>query len=135
MKDFHHNYGVSEKTGGGIRANALSANPATITCLANDVGYKYIFSEQIAVLASAGDLLLVLSGSGESHNLVEALKQAKKMDVTTSAILGFSGGECKSLADVAVHFELYDMQQSEDLQLIIGHMLTRWLKSEGNVQD
>ena len=48
-------YGVAKRTGGGIRAVALAANPAVMTCLANDVGYEHIFSEQLAVLANEGD--------------------------------------------------------------------------------
>jgi D-sedoheptulose 7-phosphate isomerase len=120
-------YGVARRTGGGIRTLALSANPAVITCLANDVGYDSVFSEQLAVQGQKGDLLVVLSGSGNSPNIVKVLEQAKAMDVTSFAILGYSGGRCKPLADVAIHFPIDDMQISEDLQLIVGHMIMQWL--------
>jgi D-sedoheptulose 7-phosphate isomerase len=120
-------YGVAKRTGGGIKALALSANPAVITCLANDVGYDYIFSEQLAVQGGEGDLLVVLSGSGNSPNIVNVLQQAKLMKIRSFAILGFNGGQCKELADVAIHFPVEDMQIAEDLQLVVGHMLMRWL--------
>lgn len=120
-------YGVAKKTGAGIKATALSANQAVMTCLANDIDYASVFSEQLAVFAQSGDILIVLSGSGNSPNIIKVVEQAKEMSVTTYAILGFSGGKCKTLADVAIHFPIDDMQIAEDMQLIVGHMLMQWL--------
>lgn len=120
-------YGIAKRPGGGLRVNALSANPAVITCLANDIGYDRIYSEQLSVLANPGDVLIVLSGSGNSPNIVAALEQAKAMKVKSYAILGFTGGRCKELTDVPIHFPVDDMQISEDLQLVVGHMLMQWL--------
>ena len=120
-------YGVAKRTGGGMKVLALSENPAVITCLANDVGYESIFSEQLAVHGEKGDLLIVLSGSGNSPNIVKVLKQSKTMGIKSFAILGYSGGRSKSLADVAIHFSIDDMQISEDMQLIVGHMIMQWL--------
>ena len=120
-------YGVAKRTGGGLRAVALSANPAVMTCLANDVGYDYIYSEQLAVLANEGDILVVLSGSGNSPNIIAALDCAKEKKVKSYAILGSAGGKAKSCADVAIHFPVNDMQIAEDLQLVVGHMLMQWL--------
>ena len=110
-----------------MKVLALSANPAVITCLANDVGYESIFSEQLAVHGEKGDLLIVLSGSGNSPNIVKVLEQSKTMGIKSFAILGYSGGRSKSLADVAIHFSIDDMQISEDMQLIVGHMIMQWL--------
>jgi D-sedoheptulose 7-phosphate isomerase len=120
-------YGIAKKTGGGLRVHALPANAAVLTCLANDVGYENIFAEQLAVLGRPGDLLIVLSGSGNSPNVVKVLEQAKAMQIESCAILGYSGGKCKELADILIHFPVDDMQISEDLQLIVGHMLMQWL--------
>lgn len=120
-------YGVAKRTGGGIRAVALAANPAVMTCLANDVGYEHIFSEQLAVLANEGDLLVALSGSGNSPNILRVLAQSNAMGVKSYAILGFSGGKAKEIVDVAIHFPVDDMQIAEDLQLVVGHMLMQWL--------
>ena len=120
-------YGIAKTTGGGLRVMALSANSAVMTCLANDIGYDRIFSEQLAVQAQKGDLLIALSGSGNSGNILRVLEQARVMGVGSFAILGFSGGKSKQLADVAIHFPVDDMQIAEDLQLIVGHMVMQWL--------
>lgn len=120
-------YGVSKTHGSGLRVNALSSNSAVITCLANDEGYDAIFALQLAVQARKDDVLIVLSGSGNSPNIVKALEQARKMGLRSYAILGYRGGEAKALADVPIHFEVEDMQLAEDLQLVVGHMLMQWL--------
>jgi len=120
-------YGISKQLGSGIRISALSANPSVVTCLANDCGYDAIFSMQLAVQARAGDVLIVLSGSGNSPNIVSAIEQARKMQLKTYAIVGYDGGKAKAMADVPIHFDVHDMQISEDLQLIVGHMVMQWL--------
>ena len=123
-------YGVAKCTGGGIKAVALSANPAIITCLANDVGYDSIYSEQLAVLGNEGDILIALSGSGNSPNIVKVLEEARARKITSYAILGFDGGRSKAIADVAIHFPVNDMQIAEDLQLIVGHMVMQSLHNQ-----
>lgn len=120
-------YGIAKRTGGGLRVLSLSDNPAVISCLANDLGYEYIFSEQLAVQANQGDLLIALSGSGNSSNIIRVLEQARIMNVKSYAILGFTGGKSKDIADVAIHFPIDDMQIAEDMQVIVGHMLMQWL--------
>ena len=120
-------YGIAKRKGAGLKVQALSANPAVMTCLGNDVGYDYIFSEQLAVLAESDDLLIVLSGSGNSPNILRVLEQANLMGVKSCAILGYCGGKCKSLADLSIHFPINDMQIAEDMQLVVGHMLMKWL--------
>jgi D-sedoheptulose 7-phosphate isomerase len=120
-------YGISKTVGSGLRVSALSANSAVVTCLANDEGYDQIFAAQLAVQASRSDVLIVLSGSGNSSNIVKALEQARKMGVRSYAILGYQGGKAKAMADVPIHFEVEDMQLAEDLQLIVGHMIMQWL--------
>ncbi|PYR51933.1 MAG: phosphoheptose isomerase [Acidobacteria bacterium] len=115
--------------GGGLRVEALSANTAALTCLANDAGYDHIYSEQIKVKGRPGDILIVLSGSGNSPNVVKALEAASALDLTTFAILGYSGGRCKILAQHSIHFEVDDMQIAEDLQLVVGHICMQWLST------
>ncbi len=122
-------YGISRCCGGGMKVMALSSNPAVMTCLANDLGYEHVFSEQLAVQAQQGDLLIVLSGSGNSSNIVCALEKAKTLGVKSYAVLGYSGGRCRELADEPIHFAVDDMQLAEDLQLIVGHMVMQWLSS------
>jgi D-sedoheptulose 7-phosphate isomerase len=120
-------YALSKTPGSGLRVHSLSANPSVITCLANDEGYDQVFSLQLAVLARKGDVLIALSGSGNSPNIVRALQEAKTIGLTSYAMLGFSGGKAKALADVPIHFPVDDMQISEDAQTIVGHMLMQWL--------
>lgn len=120
-------YGISKTYGSGLRVIALPANSSVLTCLANDQGYEEIFSMQLAVQGRKGDVLIALSGSGNSPNILKALEQAKKMGIKTYAILGYKGGKAKALADVPIHFVVDDMQISEDMQLIVGHMIMQWL--------
>ena len=124
-------YGVTKKRGPGLRVQALPANVSLLTCLGNDEGYAAIYSEQLKTLADEGDVLIVLSGSGNSPNILAALETARAMGVQSFAILGYSGGKAKALADRALHFAVDDMQIAEDTQLIIGHMLMQWLYAEG----
>ena len=120
-------YLKSKGKGKGIKVTALPANQAVLTCLANDTGYENIFSFQLEQLGTRGDILIVLSGSGNSKNVLKAIDTAKKMGILTCAILGFDGGKCLSLVDISIHFPVNDMQIAEDLQLIVGHMLMQWL--------
>ena len=128
-------YGVGGDRMPGMKVEALSANPSVLTCLGNDIGYENIFSEQLRSKAEIGDMLIVLSGSGNSENVVRALDVANNMKMRTVAIVGYSGGRCLELAELSIHFAINDMQICEDLQLIVGHMCMQWLdkRSKENV--
>jgi len=128
-------YGIAKGKGLGMRVQALPANVSLLTCLANDEGYDHVFSRQLAVEGQAGDVLAVLSGSGNSANILEALKQAKAMNIQSFAVLGFTGGKAKAMADVSLHFAIDDMQIAEDLQLILFHMIMQWLYRNGAGED
>ena len=129
--DFH--YGIGACGPGpklpGLRVEALPANAGLITCLANDTGYENIYSHQIEVKGRPGDLLIVLSGSGNSGNVVKALETSKSMGLRSYAILAFSGGKCLDLVDVPIHFQIDDMQIAEDTQLVVGHLCMQWLNN------
>ncbi len=127
--DFHYGIGSSIKSSDnkGLKVEALSSNQAVITCLANDIGYENIFSQQIDVKASKNDLLVVLSGSGNSENIINALNVANTKSMKSYAILGFDGGKCKSLASVPIHFEVNDMLISEDIQMIVFNICFQWI--------
>ncbi|MGB6480393.1 MAG: SIS domain-containing protein [Candidatus Sulfotelmatobacter sp.] len=122
-------YGAGVGSGGGLKVEALSANAAVLTCLANDIGYDEIYAEQIRIKANPGDVLVVLSGSGNSANVVKALEMGNAKGMKTFAILAFSGGRCKRIAQHPIHFEIDDMQIAEDLQLIVGHICMQWLRA------
>ena len=121
-------YGVNQHGRGAFRVHSLAANPSVLTCLGNDVGFENVFSNQLEVLAESGDLLLVFSGSGNSPNIIQALKAAKKLGVTSVALLGYDGGGAKALADLPIHFPIHDMQAVEDLHMIVGHLLMKVLQ-------
>lgn len=120
-------YGISKRHGSGLRAIALPANAAVLTCLANDTGYDEIYAKQLAVQGARGDVLIVLSGSGNSPNILRALEEARALGMISFAVLGFGGGKAKMAADCAIHFPVDDMQLAEDLQLVVGHMVMQWL--------
>ena len=130
--DFMYGASCEEKT--GLNVHALPANQAVLTCLANDLSYEDVYSHQISVFGRQKDLLIVLSGSGNSPNILRALEQAKVVGLKSYAILGYSGGKALEMADVAIHFPIDDMQIAEDCQLVVGHMLMRWLVKNGKGQ-
>lgn len=124
-------YGVAKAHGCGLNAISLSANASVITCLGNDLGYENIFSEQLSVHARAGDILIVLTGSGNSKNILKVLSEAKSLNVNTHAIVGYDGGQAKKISDNFIHIPIDDMQISEDFQLIVGHVIMQKIyKSE-----
>jgi len=125
-------YVIAKAGGAGMRIMALPANTSAMTCLANDLGYDQVFSAQLATFGKKGDVLIALSGSGNSPNIVRALKQAGELEMKSFALLGYSGGACKELADVVIHFAVDDMQIVEDLQLVVCHMLARALAKKQN---
>ena len=116
----------------GLKADALVSNTAVLTCLANDLGYERIFSNQIDVKSSKKDLLVVLSGSGNSPNIIKAIESAKKKGMKTFSILGFDGGKCRDLADVTIHFPVNDMQIAEDTQVIVFNICIKWIVNQLN---
>lgn len=122
-------YGINKKLGGGLRCKALTANSSVITCLANDEEYSEIFAYQIATEGDPHDLLLVLSGSGNSPNILRAIEEANSRGMTTFGILGFDGGQAKSLVHQHIHVPIDDMQISEDFQMIFAHIISQWMFS------
>lgn len=120
-------YPVVKHGGKGLRIQALPGNPAVLTCLGNDLGYDTIFSRQLETNANKGDLLVALSGSGNSGNILEAIAIGKEIGMKSFALVGFDGGKAKSAADVAIHFDTDDMQVAEDLQMVVCHMLVQCL--------
>lgn len=127
--DFHYGIGACghDSIIPGLKVEALPANTGILTCLANDLGYENIFSQQLMVKANSGDILIALSGSGNSQNIVNALTTASELKMISYAIVAFDGGRSKDIADHNIHFQIDDMQIAEDTQLIIGHLCMQWL--------
>ena len=129
--DLHYGIGAcgSDQAIVGMRVEALPSNSGIITCLANDTGYENIYAQQLKVKADPDDIVIVLSGSGNSPNVVNALLEAKELNMMSYAIVAFDGGRCKELADEVIHFEIDDMQIAEDTQLVVGHLCMQWLNA------
>ena len=118
---------ATKKSKKKLNIESLASNSAIMTCLANDIGYDKIFSEQIKSKGSKGDLLIVLSGSGNSKNIISAIKEAHKLKMNTFGILGFNGGKCKKILNNFINYKINDMQISEDLQMIIMNICVKSL--------
>lgn len=107
----------------GLAALALTADTAFLTAWANDVGFEYVFSRQVETLGNKGDLLLGISTSGRSQNVIEAFKTARTHGLNCLALLGGDGGELLELADVAVVIPTADTQRIQEVQLFVLHLL------------
>jgi len=121
-------YGVSKNSHAAIKVHALTANQSILTCLANDISYDEIFSYQLEALAQKDDILIALSGSGNSPNIIKAIETAKNIGMRTFAILGYDGGRCLAIAEESIHISINDMQISENMQLVVSHMIMQWLR-------
>ena len=108
----------------------LSDNVGLITAYSNDFSYEDVFSEQVKNLLVKGDLLITLSGSGNSENVVKATSVAKSMAIQTLSICGFDGGKLKQISDNYVWIRSNDMQLCEDAQVVFGHMVMKKLCDE-----
>lgn len=111
-----------------FRTVSLSDNVPLMTALANDVAYEDIFSEQLADLAKKGDAVLAISGSGNSPNVVKGLEMARKLDLRTFAVTGYSGGRVKPLADLCFVVPSDNMQHIEDIHLCATHAIFRAIR-------
>ncbi len=111
-----------------FHVNSLSDNTSIITALANDLSYDRVFSEQLINVISAGDVLIVISASGNSQNVLNAIHYARLQSVETIGLLGFDGGEAAALVDISIVVRSSDYGIIEDVHLAINHMLVEYFK-------
>jgi D-sedoheptulose 7-phosphate isomerase len=116
------------KNAGSFAAIALVDHVPTLTALANDLSYQDVFSEQLEALASPGDVLVAISASGNSPNIIQALGYARRIGMITVGLLGFEGGWAKNLCDAYVVVKSYNYERVEDAHLAICHALTTCFK-------
>jgi D-sedoheptulose 7-phosphate isomerase len=109
-----------------FRVMSLNDNVPLLSALANDSGYDRVFSEQLTNLIRPGDVLLSITGSGNSPNILRAMRLARAQGATNVALLGFDGGVALSLADQYVLVPCHDYGIIEDLHLVLGHILTAY---------
>lgn len=112
-----------------FRSISLTDNTSYITALGNDYGYEKVFTEQLKALFRKGDVLVAISSSGNSRNIVESVRLAKQLGGTCIGFVGFDGGELARLADCAVHVKTPKGEYGpvEGLHAVIMHMITSYL--------
>jgi D-sedoheptulose 7-phosphate isomerase len=110
------------------RVHSLSATIELITAIANDIGYDDIFSYQLASLARPGDLLIAVTSSGQSPNVVSALTWAKRNGLRTIAMTGFMGGKSADVADIALHVDAHNYGVIEDIHQSMMHALAQYTR-------
>lgn len=112
-----------------FRVISLTDNQAIITALGNDFGYEEIFARQLRVLGVAGDVVVGISASGNSSNLVRAFEYAKLADIKSVAITAFDGGKMKQMADECVHVPTAPKEYgpAEDAHMVLDHLIGAYL--------
>ncbi len=112
-----------------FRMISLSDNVEKLTALGNDFDFSQIFSQQLKNLMREGDVLVAISASGNSPNLIRACEYAKTQKASIAALTGFDGGKLKTLADVNFIVPLKSYEQIEDVHMIITHMIVYYVKN------
>jgi D-sedoheptulose 7-phosphate isomerase len=118
---------VNLATGRKFRGISLCDNIGIVTAFANDVAYDEVFAGQLKSLLEPGDLVIAISGSGNSRNVVKAVEYANETGADTLAVVGYDGGRLKQIARHVVLVPSFDMQLCEDVHLMFGHMVMKTL--------
>src|SRR3989338_374722 len=118
--------------GKGFRAQSINDNSSALTAISNDYSYEDVFSLQIQYSFNAGDVLVVISASGNSPNVIKAVELAKERGGRTVALVGFDGGRLAKICDHAVHIKSQKGEYGpvEDVHLFLNHMIVSYLMME-----
>jgi phosphoheptose isomerase len=120
--------GIASDTALRPRVVSLSATVELITAIANDVEYAEVFAHQLKNAARPGDVLVTISSSGESENIVRALSWARDNGMATIALSGFAGGRCAALADISLHAAAENYGVVEDVHQALMHILAQYVR-------
>ena len=115
-----------------LRATSLADNVAFITAIANDVDYNSIFTEQLIGQMKEGDVVIGISASGNSPNVLKAIEYANDNGAVTIGIIGFGGGKLKGLAQKSIVLSKNNYQQVEDVHMTLAHIIPCWIKEKIN---
>ena len=121
VNDF--NKGVYERADMQPKFICLSDNTSTLTAIANDIGYEETYRFQLRGRLSPGDLVIAISGSGNSPNVINAVEYAKSLGNKVIGLTGYNGGKLLGLADISLHAAIDSMQIVEDIHMIFDHMM------------
>ena len=108
----------------GINATSLCDNIALLTAIANDKGYEEVFIDQLVVKMRPGDVVIAISVSGNSENVIRAVNFANGRDVFTIGLLGFGGGKLREMVKLGIILESHNYGLVESVHLLIGHLIT-----------
>ena len=117
------NKGISERSEKKFRFVCLNDNIATIMAIANDISYEEVFRFQLRGRLSQGDLVIAISGSGNSKNVINAVEYAREQGNKVIGLTGYDGGKLKPLSDVSLHVAVDDMQITEDVHMVFDHLM------------
>ncbi len=117
------NKGVSGKQQKKYNFECLNDNIPTMMAVANDIGYEEIFRFPLKNKMKQGDILIGVSGSGNSKNIINAMEYAKSIGNKTISIVGYDGGRMKEIADYCIHVNIHNMQIAEDVHMILDHVM------------
>lgn len=133
------NKGVSEYIEVPFRFHCLNDNVATLMAIANDIGYEEVFRFQLRNNLEENDVLVAISGSGNSPNVLRAVEYAKEHGCKIIGLTGFSGGKLKELSDISLHAPVNSMQVTEDIHMIFDHLMMsifyKYLCGKEHLQD
>lgn len=117
------NKGLSYKRDIRFKMICLNDNIATMLAYSNDLGYENVFVEQLKNFLKKDDVVIGISGSGNSKNILKAVEYANGLGANTVGITGFDGGKLKDMVNVSIHADINNMQVAEDVHMMICHML------------
>jgi phosphoheptose isomerase len=123
-----HVKGIRTATDLAPRVVSLNANVELLTAIANDISFEDVFAYQLESQSEPGDVLIAVSSSGRSPNIVRAVTWARDHDLRTIALTGFSGGEVRTTADVVIHVDSANYGIVEDLHQSIMHALAQYIR-------
>ena len=113
-----------------FRVIGLTDNMAMFSALANDDGYENVFSEQLDSLVRPGDIIIAISASGNSKNVIKAVEAAHKYKATVVGFTGFDGGRLRQLADINIHVNSNIIEHVEDIHLMLEHLIVKTIKEQ-----
>jgi len=112
-----------------LRCHALTTNTSTLTAVGNDYGYEYTFSRQVEAYCRKGDAVIAISTSGNSPNVLEAVKRAKKLGATAIGFTNEKGGKLKGLVDLCLQVPSTDTQRVQECHMAVGHIVCEIIES------
>ena len=117
-----------------LKSIALTADSAVMTCIVNDYGYEHIFSRQVEALGTEGDVLVGITTSGNSENVLHAFKEAEQMGMETIGLLGKGGGKASSLVKQSIIVPSKSTARVQEMHILIGHILCELIEEGLNLK-